>query len=141
MKKLLCVIGALLGICFWVSLAYCQSIGEDQEKEIYKYMLHQERLMAQSDTGEDMGELFSQTADDYSITVEEARSIYNRGFYRPKSEQEERIANRMRERYASLPQSAAQEDYYRIGKEIMDEFGINEDDFFEIEKRNFAPAS
>jgi len=141
MKKLLSAIGVLLGICFCISLAYCQSISEDQEKEIYKYMLHQERLMAQSDTGENMGEVFSETADTYNISAEEARSIYNRGFYRPKSDQEEKIANRMREKYASLPESAAREDYYRVGKEIMDEFGINEDEFFEIEKRNFAPPA
>ena len=141
MKKVSSVIGTLLGICLWVSLAHCQSISEDQEKELYEYMLHQERLMAQSDSGEDMERVFSEASDTYNISAEESRSIYNRGFYRPKSGQEEEIANRMREKYGSLPESAGQEDYYRAGKEIMDEYGIDEDEFFEIEKRNFAPAS
>ena len=141
MRKLLNFIGVLLGIGLWVSSAYCQSLSEDQEKEIYKDMLHQERLMAQSDTGEDMEIVFIETADFYNISPEEATSIYRRGFYRPKSKQEEKIANRMREKYGSLSASAGEKDYYKIGKEIMDEFSINEDEFFEIEKRNFAPSS
>jgi len=78
MRKLLNFIGVLLGIGLWVSSAYCQSLSEDQEKEIYKDMLHQERLMAQSDTGEDMEIVFIETADFYNISPEEAEKLKSR---------------------------------------------------------------
>ena len=140
MGKRFSVIGVLLSISLWASLVYCQNISEDEEKEIYKYMIHQQRLMCEGGGG-NLKEIFNYTAEDYWITVDEAKRIYRSRFYRPKSAQEQKITNRMLEKFASFPQTATREDHVRVGKEIMEEFGIDEDDLFEIDIRNIPPGS
>ena len=133
------IIGIFLGICLWAKVAYCQTSTEDEEKGIYKDMLHQQRIMAQSASGVDMEKIFNDTSDFYMMSLDDVKRIYNRWFYRSKDDREQAIANRMREKYANISGPPGGEEYYKVGKEIMDEFGINEDEFFEIELRNFGP--
>ena len=116
-KKCIILITIFLSLLLFTSTSYSVEITESELKIYYETC---------DDSKSD-----EEICEKYGITSDTLKDIKHRGMYAPLTNREEAISGDYEKRTHALPESATDEDWKRIYREVCSDYGISE---FELEQ-------